>query len=481
MIEKLSNFIIAKDLSFVGILHDIKKSPTSLSPVFEAFTNALESIKIKKNEDASYGKGKIVISIFANELTDKTSEFRAIEILDNGIGFNEKEFRRFNTFKDNSKGFKNLGSGRIQYVHFFDRTIIKSVFEEAGRYFEREFVLSKSKPFLSNNAIVKENYYLETNETAAYSKVTFTSILEQSNIYNSLTDKVLKEELLKRYLHYFCFHANDIPEIVIDFYIYDILKSTSTITRLDIPQYDKKEDIVVNYSKASKDATSVYKSEKSEKFSVTTFKVLKKLLDNNDVKLISKGEVVEETKINLTGISKNDNIIGNKYLVLVSGNFIDEKDTNIRGELDIPTKNSSKVFNAFNSEVIFLEDIELSVNEKLKKLYPEIEKIIEKHESELEHLKEMFLIEEDGDVEISLNDDDKKILEKFYEAQAKKEARIDASIKESIDRLDDLDTTSKTYEEELEKEIKKLVKILPEQNKRTLSHYVARRKLQSSV
>ena len=48
MSEDLSNYIIAKDLSFVGILNDIKKSPTSLSPVFEAFTNALESIKIKK-------------------------------------------------------------------------------------------------------------------------------------------------------------------------------------------------------------------------------------------------------------------------------------------------------------------------------------------------------------------------------------------------------------------------------------------------
>lgn len=477
MIQELSNFIIANDLSFVGILHDIKKSPTSLSPVFEAFTNALESIKIKKIENADFGRGKIIVSIFANELTDKTSEFRALEIFDNGIGFNEREFKRFNTFKDNTKGFKNLGSGRIQYVHFFDRTTIKSVFNKEDEYYEREFVLSKSKTFLNNNAIVKQNYCVKTNISETFSKVTFTGILEQSNIYNSIDDKSLKEELLKRYLHYFCFNSNEIPEIIIDFYMYDILKSTSTITQLDIPQYDKREDVIVNYNKANKDATSIEKSDKTETFSVTTFKVLKKLLDTNDLKLISKGEVVDETKVNLTGLSKHDNINGNKYLVLVSGDFIDKKDTNIRGELDIPTKNSSKVFNAFNTEIIFLEDIERSVNDTLKKLYPEIEKIIEKHENELDHLKEMFLIGEDEDVEISLNDDDKKILEKFYEAQAKKEAKIDASIKESIDRLDEMDTTSKTYEDELEKEIKKLVRILPEQNKRTLSHYVARRKL----
>ena len=477
MIQQVPQFIIAKDLSFTGILHTIKKSPTSLSPVFEAFTNALESIKIKKSINEKFGDGTITISIFTTELTDKTTEFSSLEIVDNGIGFNEKEFKRFNTFKDNSKGFKNLGSGRLQYVHYFDRTVIKSVFNEGSDYFEREFILSKGKSFLNNNAIVKQNYCKQITKEETNTKVTFTGLLELSNIYNSLNDNTLKKELLRRYLHYFCFNSNEIPEIIIHFYIYDNLKSTSTISKYDIPKYDKKEDIVVQYNKSSKDGNSVEKSENKEIFSVATFKVGSNLLENNDVKLISKGEVVEETKISLNGISKNDNINGNKYLVLVSGNYIDEKDTNIRGELDIPTKNSQKIFNAFNHEILYLEDIESSVNDKLKALYPEIEKIIEKHENELEHLKEMFLIGEDDEVDISINDDDKKILEKFYEAQAKKEAKIDASIKESIDRLDYLDTTSKDYEDELEKEIKKLVRILPEQNKRTLSHYVARRKL----
>src|SRR5690554_5398774 len=138
MLQEQPEFIIANDLSFTGVLHDIKKSSTSLSPIFEAFTNALESIKLKKNSENNFNNGKIVISIFTNELTDKTSEFRALEIFDNGLGFNEKEFKRFNTFKDNSKGYKNLGSGRIQYVHFFDKTLIKSTFKEDGKFFDRE-------------------------------------------------------------------------------------------------------------------------------------------------------------------------------------------------------------------------------------------------------------------------------------------------------------------------------------------------------
>lgn len=476
LIEK-PEFIIAKDLSFKGILHDVKKSNTSLSPIFEAFTNALEAIKTKRKTDNNFVKGKITISIYVNELTDKSFEFKKIQILDNGIGFNETEFTRFNIFKDDSKGYKNLGSGRIQYVHFFEKTIIKSVFCEAQSFFEREFVVSKSKPFLDKNAIVKLRYCKPTKSVESYTELTFSELLEQSNIYNSLNDMTLKDELLRRYLHYFCFNAESIPEISIDFYVYDTLKSTSQITKFDIPKFDKKEPIQIHYSKLSSDAKSIVQVDEKEEFTVTTFKVTKSLLENNDLKLISKGEVVEDTKINLTGISKNDNINGNKYLVLVSGDYIDKKDTNVRGELDIPSKSSPKTFNAFNNEVIFLEDIETTVNDKLVKLYPEITKIIKKHEVELEQIKEMFLIGDDVDVDISLNDTDKKILEKFYESQAKKEANFDATLKQSIDRLESLDTTSKNYEEELEKEINNIVRILPEQNKRTLSHYVARRKL----
>ena len=475
---EVPELIIANDLSFSEVLHDIKKSGTTLSPIYEAFTNALEAVKIKQTIQGNAFKGKIIISIYTDELTDKTTEFNSIEIIDNGIGFDETEFTRFNRFKDNSKGYKNLGSGRIQFLHFFEKTIFKSVFKNDNIFFEREFVLSKSKPFISQNAIVKIRYCKPTEQTETYTNVSFTNLLEPSGIYNSLTDQVLKEELLRRYLHYFCFNAETIPEIIIKLYVVGNLESTATISKLDIPKADKKETIKIPYSYSEINVNNPSKQlDKKEAFQITTFKIAKSLLDSNDIKLISKGEVVEETKINLTGISKSDNIGGNKYLVLVSGDYIDKKDTNIRGDLDIPSRNYSRQLNAFNGEVIFLEDIENEVNNELKSLYPEIVEIVQKHEEDLSKLKEMFLIGDEEDVEISFNDDNKKILEKFYEAQAKKEARVDATIKQSIDKLESLDTTSPNYGEELEKEIKKIVNILPEQNKRTLSHYIARRKL----
>ena len=143
-----NHFIKAHDLSFLGVLQDIKKSKSAMQPVFECFTNALEAIKIKQQVSADY-KGEIIVKVFAVETSVQSTEFSSLSITDNGIGFNNEEFKRFNTFKLTNKGFKNLGSGRVQYVHYFDTTTIKSIFEQDGKYFEREFVVSKKEPFLN--------------------------------------------------------------------------------------------------------------------------------------------------------------------------------------------------------------------------------------------------------------------------------------------------------------------------------------------
>lgn len=171
--------------------------------------------------------------------------------------------------------------------------------------------------------------------------------------------------------------------------------------------------------------------------------------------------------------------IGYKYLFLVSSNYIDNRDTNIRGILNIPTAETFAKGDIFETEEILLEDIQHGVNEKINSMYPEIEEVKQSHELQLEKLKEMFLLDDETakEINISINDSETKILEKFYEAEAKKTANVDAKIKESIDKLEDLDTTAEDYPEKLETEIKRLVEIIPLQNKTSLTHYVARRKL----
>jgi len=476
MSYKDNQFIVANDLSFIGILHDIKKSKTALQPIFEGFTNALEAIKIKQRTEPTL-KGEILVKIYASEVTDKNTEFTSLSITDNGIGFNDEEFKRFNTFKLTNKGFKNLGSGRIQFVHYFDSTIIKSVFEQDGVFFEREFSVSKKTDFLKQNAIVKHRFCRKSSEIFTGTEMSFNSLLEKSGIYNDLNENTLKEKFLERYIHYFCYNKTQLPKIKIEFYIQSELKGEATISQIDIPNIDKTQPIKLHYSKKNK--TGIEKIDKTEDFKIDAFKISKKILKENKLNLVSKGEVVEESDVTLLSLAGGDTVKGNKYLFLVSSNYIDARDTNIRGILNIPTKEAFEKDLFANQEEIFIEDIQDEVNRTIDTMYPEIEQVKQKHQEEFEKLKEMFLLDDDTakDINVSINDSETDILKKFYEAEAKKTASFDASIKESVDKLENLDTTQPTYQDELKKAVDELVKTIPLQNKKNLTHYVARRKL----
>ncbi|MCD8101822.1 MAG: hypothetical protein LUE26_04530 [Alistipes sp.] len=476
-----NTYIIPEGLWFKGILSDIKKSSRSLQPIFEAFTNSLEAIKIREEVESEDYKGEIYIRINAANTTDEDStEFRSLTISDNGIGFNEKEFKRFNTYKDYTKGFKNLGSGRIQFVHYFGSSTFRSIFKENEQYYEREFIVSKTDRFIEQNAIVLHVKCCKSENDAIGTEVTFDGLLEtNSNIYNTLNDIELKKALIERYIHYFCHNSSKLPKISIAFYVQGSLKHESTISENDFPKIDKTEPIELPYSQISSDGKAISKLDEKETFVLESFKVDSQFLKSNDLKLVSKGEVVEDSEIKLQNISATDNIEGHKYLFLLSGNYIDQRDTNIRGELNIKSKESLSNPDLFSNKEIYIEDIQEEVNQTINRLYPEIEKKQKEHTEELEKLKSMFCLDDAtaNEITISVNDNENKILEKFYEVEAKKRAKVDASIKKSFDRLDKLDTRAETYADDLKAEAMKLAKQIPLQNKNALTHYVARRKL----
>ncbi|CAM4127217.1 ATP-binding protein [Cytophagaceae bacterium 50C-KIRBA] len=475
-----NQYIVPESLYWKGVLHNFSKSRTALQPIFEAFTNALEAIKILQKTEPSY-KGEISIRINSAETTVPDSyNFAGLSISDNGIGFDDDQFKRFNTFRDITKGFKNLGSGRIQYVHYFDNIIVKSVFCQEGKFYEREFSASKKKAFLDKNSIIYHKYCKETNETASKTTISFNGLLENSGIYNKLDQTELKEQLKKRYIHYFCHNRTSIPKIDIQFYIQGELKGETSIIESDFPGIDKTEPLELQYSKISSNGKSVEKLDKVKEFKIDSFRIPRNLIDNNDLKLVSKGEIVEESEIKLESIPKGEHVNGFRYIFLVSSEYIDDRDSDMRGVLNIPSiDNFTKNRNLFTEEEILLEEIQEGVNNKINTMYPEIEEVQQEHLEQLEQLKEMFLIDDEtaGSINISINDSESKILEKFYEAEAKKTALLDASIKDSIDQLNKLDTTSPNYLQELKKEVDKLVKAIPLQNKKSLTHYVARRKL----
>ena len=151
-------FIKAQGINYAGTIPKIKKSKNKLQPLFEAITNSLESLQLV--EDQNFQKRiKIQILLNKNLLSSEKEKFDFQEFLieDNGIGFTDSEFDRIVNLNDNRKGFLNKGTGRVQFLHFFEKSQYSSLYRKNGsinELWERKLELSKKKAFLDKNSII---------------------------------------------------------------------------------------------------------------------------------------------------------------------------------------------------------------------------------------------------------------------------------------------------------------------------------------
>lgn len=466
-----------------------KKEDSPLQSIFEAFTNSLEAISILKKISPQDYKGEITISLYlAKNLhtqEKKTYDFQKLLINDNGIGFNDEEFERFINLRDDRKNFSNKGTGRIQFIHTFDKTFITSTYaseDSSTGYKERVITLSKTEAFLKQNAIIR----LDAEEIIVADKssttVEFNTLLDRKDweYFSSLTAIEIKRELIRHYLAGFCENRNDLPKISIKVFINEIETSSLEITSDDIPIPDKEEPIEIHYSKVSNN--TIENTSKKETFTLKSFLIPENELAKNGLKLTSKGEIAKDIK--LDKLLPTDEINGNRYLFLLSGKYIDERDSDTRGEINIPMRKEFKKRNEnslFGEEEILLEDIENKTNQKIQTLYKEIEEKYKQKEKGIEELQKMFLLNPETlkslRNKININDTDETILRKVYESDAKIIAERDANIKQQFEDLKQLDTTSSDYQEELKNKVYEFVKTIPLQNRTTLTQYVARRKM----
>lgn len=484
-------YVEAKGIRYDGTLPKIKKNKALLQPIFEAFTNALESIKIlKKRHNILSTEDGIVIEIFFTKNLPNIKEncsFKKIQITDFGIGFDDEEFGRIKDLNDNRKGYSNKGSGRVQFLHTFEKTEVRSFYRDSASktgFKQRIFTLSKSEPFLSKNAIIRleegneEDIKINNSSTS----IVFRDVLlpDDEVFFKGMTAEKLKESLISQYLAYFCENKLELPKIKIKTFVDDEVEDELEITLDDIPTPDKEENIDIHYSKMN--GTAIEKVQNKEIFNLKAFKINQSKLDKNGLKLISKGEIAKD--IRLESLLPNDQIDGNRYLFLLSGDYINSKDGDTRGEIAIVTESEFKKMDRdlfLNDEEILMDDIEEKANSKILEMYEEIRNRKEEKEKNIDELEEMFLLNHKTinslRNKISINDSDDEILKKVYKADVEILAERDAKIRQQLKELEKLDTNSQDYEDKLKSQVNEFVKAIPLQNKVALTQYVARRKL----
>ena len=203
--------------------------------------------------------------------------------------------------------------------------------------------------------------------------------------------------------------------------------------------------------------------------------------DANAIKLTVKDEIIDKKHLEFKFLLEKESIYDNRYLVLVSSDYLNNLDQDSRGEFKLPKKSDIQSSNELiHDKNIFLDDLQNEINKQVEEWYPEILTHIEEKQKNIEKLKALFLL--DGKLLQNAmniaNPTDENLLKLVYENDARLEAKGDAEIKKHIEEIEKLNPTEReVYTNKLKELTNKVVSKIPLQNRNALSHYVARRKL----
>lgn len=477
--ELVNGTFVPQDISYPTLMKKhVKKHSSYLQPIFEAISNSLEVTSGKDD----------VITIRINKaktLNHEQYSFLSIDIIDTGIGFNDDNFGRLRRLYDESKGQNNFGTGRVQYLHFFNNTDIYSVFEEEGLKYKRRIVLSKNFYATQKSVIWSSEKEVVDIATPIGTMVSFYYPLndEDQEKYNELTTIELRDRILIHYLSRFCLNRDNLQQIKLECYINSIHNKDSDqiITGKDIPQPDYTDSVQVNYSKISVDGNTIIKTPNTEEFIINSYSLPCSIQKRNEVKLTSKNETVEVSGIDFSLIKDSPKINNSYLLFLISSSYLTQQDSDLRGQLAIYSrKDFLKKRNLFSGEEqILTDDIEEKVTSSITAHYKSISKVKESFEAQIDELAEMFSLDRTvlNEVGYKAGDSDQSILKKVYEYNADISAKHDAGIKSVMDSLKELTPSSKDFKKKLNEKVKRVSELVPQINRTELVRYISKRKI----
>lgn len=486
----MSEFIKAIGIFYKNELNAIKKSGVQLQPVYEAFSNAWESIEERfHGELMRHGRIRMefhyTMGLFKNDAENRTATLDKIVIVDNGIGINPSSYDRLLTLRDNSKSIRNKGTGRIQFVHYFDETTFDSMYSIDNHHGKHiVMTLSKKPAFLDNNAILRKDLEEDVTDWEPYTKVTLSHILDDKSdakFYGEISLENIIIEIKHHFLARLCESRSSLPTIELVRYEDNVALEPLYICQEDIPTADKIDHFTVKYSKLD-DNNKVIEINRTEEFTLMSFVLNESELSRNSIYYVSNGALAQENSID--GLSKKDSIDGKRYMFLLSGEYFDHVDDDLRGNLHLVKESAFKKQNEgnlFAEEELLVDNIIAQTNVKIADIYPLFSTKREETLRNLEELQNMFLIDADSieafRQKIKSSDTDAQILSMIYKTEMDETARRDAEIKAEFEKVKALTPNKKEYQQELKEHVEAFTRLIPLQNRTNLTKYIARRKL----
>lgn len=423
--------------------------------------------------------------LFSNAAENRTATLDKIVIVDNGIGINPSSYDRLLTLRDNSKSIRNKGTGRIQFAHYFDETTFDSMYSIDNHHGKHiVMTLSKKPAFLNNNAILRKELEEDVTDWEPYTKVTLNRILDDkrdAKFYGQISLENIIIEIKHHFLARLCECRTYLPTIELVRYEDNVALEPLYICQEDIPTADKIEHFTVKYSKLDNN-NKVIEINRTEEFTLMSFVLNETVLSHNSIYYVSNGALAQENSID--GLPKKDSIDGKRYMFLLSGEYFDHVDDDLRGNLHLVKESAFKKQNEgnlFAEEELLIDNIIAQTNDKIADIYPLFSAKREETLRNLEELQNMFLIDEDSieafRQKVKSSDTDAQILSMIYKTEMDETARRDAEIKAEFEKVKALTPNKKEYQQELKEHVEAFTRLIPLQNRTNLTKYIARRKL----
>ncbi len=471
-----------------GMLKLIKASKKPLAPLFEAITNSLEAILELEADERT-----IDIEFNFNDQDNNAKRLDYVIVTDSGAGFNTNSYNRFNELLDNSKGYSNRGTGRLQFFHRFSEMNVESTYEESGSWFKRVFKCNKDNFIYGDSNEPSKNHQHQTSVTLKG----YDPLFKDEEFFTSFTVESFASDIKSHFaLRCYLEKDKDIPFPLIKLkFSYHIDNKTQEIeiSAEDFPEPTASGNFQVHHSIPVLDKNSAIawrraQEKDPEKFNWLVFEFDSDGIHSHGAWLCSKDIPVEQIKNSL--LTKGQGIEGKKKIAAFYGEYLD-KPENVNDSVDSFNILSKSDVHEISSSLledegyVYLDDIKKHADTELKSIYEEISKAQEDVERSVMALaKELGIsthIAKKTRKKVKISDTEDMITKTLHIEEAKYVAEKSNEARQVIKELNELDPTSENYQSEIEKKSSELTALIDAQNKEELSKYVVRREIVASL
>ena len=453
-------------INIKGIVKDIKGRTTYLTPLIEAICNSIDAIG---------GKPGGLIEIVVNRDNQKSFEdvdnnkgigsIIAIDVIDNGIGFDNENRESFDTYKSGYKyQIGGKGFGRFMYLKYFNRVTIESI------YIENDILKKRSFTFGHGAEIIEDEKISDCTESDAATG----TILHLSSVKpNAISDKgleVIARKLVEKLLVFFT--DKNLPQI--------ILKEVDDSNRVILNDYIKEGSDIEMIDEKPMSLTSNLSSNTHE-FLVKIYKIYysditSKICLTANFRGVTETPIhnyVPEFKETLFEITENRQQRNFTVTACVVGDYLNDNVTTERDEFTFSSAKNNDLFAEFSQAQIekeaallaktcFQQSMNDRFEEKKKKVLTYVNGIAPWNKTLIND------IDMEG-LPVGISDEELEMA--FQKAKFHKEQKARIAIKELLNKQQE-----EYGGEDMESQINEILQSVTETGKNDLAHYVCTRK-----